>query len=76
MKTTAYEACPECGFENTLLVDLEKDGYQTKCAECGADLMLCDECLHLSDGTRVNVCDFRWIDQARGVGICFRREEA
>jgi len=73
MKTTAYEACPECGFENTLQVDLEKDGYQTNCAECGVALMLCDECLHLSDGTRVNVCDFRWIDRERGVGTCFRR---
>jgi len=62
--------------ENSLLVDLEKDGYQTKCAECGADLMLCDECLHLPDGSRVDVCDFHWIDRERRIGTCFRQESS
>ena len=74
MKVTASETCAECFFENSFLVDLEKEGYQAKCADCGADLMLCDACQHLPDGTYVDICDFRWIDQERGIGTCFRRE--
>jgi len=60
--------------ENSFLVDLEKEGYKAKCADCGADMMLCDACRHLPDGTYLDNCDFRWIDQERGIGTCFRRE--
>ena len=71
MKTTVYEACAECGFENSILIDCATEGYQTTCSECGEDLMLCDECKHCSDPV---ACDFRWIDRERGIGTCQRRE--
>ena len=73
-KVTVREVCAECGFENTLLRNCTVEGYQTKCAECGANLMLCDECQYAPDGSRVDTCDFRWIDQERGIGTCYRRE--
>ena len=72
-KVTVCEVCAECGFENSFLIDCAKEGYKTKCAECGADLMLCDECRRTPDGESVDLCDFRWIDRESGIGTCFRR---
>lgn len=49
------EVCPECGAENIITWDVEKDGYVAYCPHCGSKMMLCDECLHADDA---KVCDW------------------
>lgn len=49
------EVCPECGAENIMTWDVEKDGYVAYCPHCGSKMMLCDECLHADDA---KVCDW------------------
>lgn len=49
------EICPECGAENIMTWDVEKDGYVAYCPHCGSKMMLCDECLHADDAP---VCDW------------------
>jgi DNA-directed RNA polymerase subunit RPC12/RpoP len=60
------EVCPECGEENIITWDVEKDGYVAYCPHCGSKMMLCDECLHADDA---KVCD--WC-ACRG---CYRERE-
>lgn len=40
------EVCPECGAENIMRWDVEKDCYVAYCPHCGSKMMLCDECIH------------------------------
>ena len=40
------EVCPDCGAENIIRWDVEKEGYVAYCPRCGSKMMLCDECLH------------------------------
>ena len=40
------EVCPDCGAENIMRWDVEKEGYVAYCSHCGSKMMLCDECLH------------------------------
>ena len=40
------EVCPECGAENVMTWDVEKEGYVAYCPHCGSKMMLCDECIH------------------------------
>ena len=49
------EVCPECGAENIIRWDVEKEGYVAYCPHCGSKMMLCDECLHADDA---KVCDW------------------
>lgn len=56
MKRTVYEYCPHCEDEIEMEWDVENDGYQTVCPNCGKTLMLCDECLH-GEGS-CGQCDF------------------
>lgn len=44
------EVCPECGAENIMTWDVEKDGYVAYCPHCGSKMMLCDECIHSKHG--------------------------
>lgn len=44
------EVCPECGAENVMRWNVEKEGYVAYCPHCGSKMMLCDECIH-SDKT-------------------------
>ena len=60
------EVCPECGAENVMTWDVEKEGYVAYCPHCGSKMMLCDECLHADDA---KVCD--WC-ACRG---CYRERE-
>lgn len=48
------EFCPYCENEITLTWDVEEDGYQIYCPNCGKIMMLCSMC----DGTAGGVCDW------------------
>lgn len=43
-KYEVTEACPHCEREITLCWDVEADGYQIFCPECGKAVMLCSMC--------------------------------
>ena len=49
------EVCPECGAENVMQWDIEKDGYVAYCSHCGSKMMLCDECIHSDNAP---ICDW------------------
>lgn len=55
VETEAVECCPECGAENIIRWDVEKDGYVAYCPHCGSKMMLCDECMHAEDA---KICDW------------------
>lgn len=38
------ECCPHCDREITVLWDVEQDGYQIFCPNCGETIMLCSMC--------------------------------
>lgn len=59
------EMCPHCDNEITVEWDVEKDGYEVTCSECGRKIMLCDACSHSIDNCN-RYCD--WCD-----GKCFRK---
>lgn len=54
-KYEVVEVCPECGAENVMQWDVEKDGYVAYCSHCGSKMMLCDECMHAEDA---KICDW------------------
>lgn len=60
-----FEMCPHCDNEITVEWDVEKDGYEVTCPECGRKIMLCDACSHAIDNCN-RYCD--WCD-----GNCFRK---
>ena len=60
------EVCPECGTENVMRWDVEKDGYVAYCPHCGSKMMLCDECIHSDDAP---ICDW-----CAGKGCCRERQ--
>ena len=72
VKESVYEVvevCPHCASENLWRdLDVVKEGYKTTCNECGAEMMLCDECLHADDNP-CQKCDWHKVD---GRGVCFR----
>lgn len=49
------EVCPECGAENVMTWDVEKEGYVAYCPHCGSKMMLCDECFHSDNAP---ICDW------------------
>ena len=49
------EVCPDCGAENIMRWDVEKEGYVAYCSHCGSKMMLCDECLH---SAKTPICDW------------------
>lgn len=56
------EFCPHCERENSLVWDVERDGYLAHCVYCGGRLMLCSECYEKHDGK----CDYdSYIDDCR-----------
>lgn len=59
------EMCPHCDTEITIEWDVEKDGYEVSCPNCGEKIMLCDACFH-SDDNRFQYCD--WCKEG-----CFRK---
>lgn len=66
MKSEIVEVCPHCEHENQFMWDIEKNGYQARCEKCGADIMLCDECMHADDNPN-HRCD--WNEDTN----CFRK---
>lgn len=38
------EMCPHCGAETGIFWNVEKDGYQVFCPNCGKPMMLCSMC--------------------------------
>ena len=61
------EVCPECGAENVMTWDVEKEGYVAYCPRCGSKMMLCDECIHSDDAP---ICDWSPCN-----GCCREREK-
>ena len=61
------EVCPECGAENIIRWDVEKDGYVAYCPHCGSKMMLCDECIHSDNAP---TCDWNPCN-----GCCREREK-
>lgn len=61
------EVCPECGAENVMTWDVEKEGYVAYCPHCGSKMMLCDECIHSDDAP---ICDWNPCN-----GCCREREK-
>ena len=49
------EVCPECGAENIMTWNVEKEGYVAYCPRCGSKMMLCDECMNSDDAP---ICDW------------------
>ena len=49
MEREEIEICPFCDKEIKKKWDVEKEGYQIACTECGEKIMLCDACLHSED---------------------------
>lgn len=61
------EICPECGAENIMTWDVEKEGYVAYCPHCGSKMMLCDECIHSDNAP---TCDWNPHN-----GCCREREK-
>lgn len=72
MNFEVTEVCPHCGRENTLTWNVEADGYQVHCPNCGEKMMLCDACRHSADGSPRTVCDWR---ETPDGGWCWRMAE-
>lgn len=73
MQLECVEVCPHCGNENVYEnIDPVAVGYKMVCNSCGAEIMLCDECMHADD----NPCGkCNWHEEIRDgkkVGVCFR----
>ncbi len=49
MEREEVEICSFCDKEIKKKWDVEKEGYQIACTECGEKIMLCDACLHSED---------------------------
>lgn len=67
MKNELYEiveVCPHCGAENVQQWNVDTMGFVSTCDECGAKMLLCDECMHRDDNEAMR-CD--WCG-----GKCFR----
>lgn len=65
------EVCPHCGYENIYeKLDPEAAGYKAMCKECGAEIMLCSECMYdPKTGTHTSACNWH---EENGFGICRR----
>lgn len=65
------EVCPHCGGENVYKDLYPADvGYKAKCQHCGAEIFLCDECMHSNDNP-YRLCDW---EECGKCGKCFRSE--
>lgn len=69
------EVCPECGYENTFVWDVETQGYKVHCSNCGTDMMLCDACAHADDNLQSDCHKCDWEQGEDGKGTCFRCKE-
>ena len=57
MRYEITEVCPHCEAENTILWNVENEGYVAYCPRCGKKMMLCDECFHAEDN-KEQKCDW------------------
>ena len=77
MNTECVETCPHCGCDNVFVnYDPVANGYKATCWNCGATIMLCDECLHADDNLG-RKCDWSGrIENGKCHGKCWRGETA
>lgn len=77
MYTETLERCPHCDCDNYFInYDVVGNGYKAICWNCGATIMLCDECLH-ADDNEGNACICDWhgtYKSGKCYGKCFRGE--
>lgn len=74
MFTECVEVCPHCDCENVFKnYDAVANNYKATCWNCGAIIMLCDECLHADDNKSMR-CDWhgRYAGNKIVYGKCFR----
>ena len=71
-RRTVIEVCPECDAENEIVWDVETMGYEAYCPVCGAQMLLCDECIHAEDGLNENSSSCDWHKDKGGRSVCFR----
>ena len=57
MRYEVTEVCPHCESENTIVWNVDIEGYVAYCPRCGNKMMLCDECLHAEDN-KAQKCDW------------------
>ena len=69
------ETCPHCDCDNIFSnYDPVANGYKAICWNCGATIMLCDECLHADDNLSQK-CDWHGTyKNGKCYGKCFRGE--
>lgn len=76
--TAAAEMCPYCMSENVFANwDVETQGYEAVCWQCGKKIMLCDECFHAEDNPH-GKCDWHEVLRAGksdGGDCCRKRHE-
>lgn len=67
------EICPECSKENFWIgLDPIACNYTAICQHCGAEMMLCDECLNAKDNP-YQKCDWHECKGCKN-GTCFRNQ--
>jgi len=76
--TEDVDVCPHCDCENHFYNwDTSVNGWIGICAECGKEIMLCDECLHAEDNKEQS-CD--WCEAfntktGKMESMCFRKKQ-
>lgn len=62
-----FEYCPHCDTEIGVIWDVESDGYEIYCPNCGEKIMLCSMC------PNINKCD--WKADSNGKGCCMMKRK-
>lgn len=75
MITECVETCPRCDCDNVFgNYDPVANAYKAVCWNCGAEIMLCDECYHAEDNPE-HKCDWSGrVRNGKSYGKCFRGE--
>lgn len=77
MIAECIETCPHCDCENIFInYDAVANNYKATCWNCGATIMLCDECLHADNNNGdSSICDWHGTyKNGKCYGRCFRGE--
>ena len=74
MTDSVFEFCAHCDIENEYEgYDPQTYGYIVRCKGCGAQICLCDACMHAHDN-KGQYCDWHFVRENRKweQGKCFR----